>query len=321
MKFEISKIFTLDKKPKKGLLAAEWVMVAYMALTLVLMLFTYTKLHNPESMLWGRLRVAAITAALWAVYRMAPCRLTLFARVAAQMSLLSWWYPDTYEFNRMFPNLDHLFATWEQQLFGCQPALLFCKALPGPVFSELMDLGYASYFPMILVVTVFFFLCRYKEFGRASFVILASFFTYYIIYIALPVTGPQYYYNAVGLDDIARGVFPDVGDYFATHSEALESPGYKDGLFYGMVADAHAAGERPTAAFPSSHVGISTILLLLLWRTGARRLLLVLAPLYALLCLSTVYIYAHYAIDVLAGWVSAAVFFAVFSAAYKRVRK
>ena len=64
MKCEINKIFALDKKPTRGLLAAEWAMVAYMALTLLLMLFTYTKLHNPESMLWGRLRIAAITAAL-----------------------------------------------------------------------------------------------------------------------------------------------------------------------------------------------------------------------------------------------------------------
>ena len=50
--FDFLSIFKLEKKPKKGLLAAEWVMVGYMAFTLLLMLFTYTKLENPESMLW-----------------------------------------------------------------------------------------------------------------------------------------------------------------------------------------------------------------------------------------------------------------------------
>lgn len=314
-------IFKLDKKPKKGLLAAEWVMVAYMALTLVIMLFTYTKLHNPESMLWGRLRIAVITAALWGVYRMMPLRLLRFARVAVQMALLSWWYPDTYEFNRMFPNLDHVFATWEQHIFGCQPSLLFCKALPWPVFSELMDLGYVAYFPMILVVTVFFFVWRYKDFGRATFIILTSFFAYYVIYVFVPVAGPQYYYKAVGMERVEQGSFPDVGDYFATHSEALTSPGYEDGVFYGMVVDAHEAGERPTAAFPSSHVGISTILLILAWRSRSRRLFYILLPFYVLLCLSTVYIYAHYAIDVFAGWLSAFVFFGAFNLAYSRVRE
>lgn len=312
----IADIFRIEKSPKKGLLAIEWVVMGYLVLTLLLMLFTYTKLHNPESMLWGRLRVVAMTAAVWFVYRLVPCRLTLFFRVALQMALLSWWYPDTYEFNRMFPNLDHIFAQCEQNLFGCQPSLLFCRHFSGAVFSELMDLGYSSYFPMIVIVTVYFFGWRYREFGRASFVILASFFIYYIIYIALPVTGPQYYYNAVGLAEIARGNFPDLGHYFATHQDALTSPGYQNGFFYRIVADAHAAGERPTAAFPSSHVGISTILMLLVWTSKNRALLYFLLPFYVLLCFSTVYIYAHYTIDVFAGWVSAAVFFAVLYSAY-----
>ena len=317
---KIKTLFQIERNPKKGLLAAEWVMMGYLLVTLLIMFFTYTKLHNPESMLFGRIRIVAITFALWLVYRMIPCRLTRFCRVAAQLALLSWWYPDTYEFNRMFPNLDHLFATWEQQLFGCQPALLFASAFSHPVFSELMDMGYAVYYPMIAVVIVYYFFWRYEEFGRTTFVILASFFTYYIIYIALPVAGPQYYYNAVGIDEIARGVFPNVHDWFATHQEALPSPGYSDGFFYQMVADAHNAGERPTAAFPSSHVGVSTILLLLLWKSGSRRLLLWLAPFYVLLCLSTVYIYAHYAIDVFGGWISAILFFFAFYWLYPHVK-
>lgn len=317
---KIKTLFQIERNPKKGLLAAEWVMMGYLLVTLLIMFFTYTKLHNPESMLFGRIRIVAITFALWLVYRMIPCRLTRFCRVAAQLALLSWWYPDTYEFNRMFPNLDHLFATWEQQLFGCQPALLFASAFSHPVFSELMDMGYAVYYPMIAVVIVYYFFWRYEEFGRTTFVILASFFTYYIIYIALPVAGPQYYYNAVGIDEIARGVFPNVHDWFATHQEALPSPGYSDGFFYQMVADAHNAGERPTAAFPSSHVGVSTILLLLLWKSGSRRLLLWLAPFYVLLCLSTVYIYAHYAIDVFGGWISSVMFFFAFYWLYSYVK-
>lgn len=317
---KIPVIFQRESNPKKGLLTVEWVVMGYLMVTLLLIFFTYTKLHNPESMLFGRVRVVVITAALWLVYRMWPCRLTRFSRVAAQMALLSWWYPDTYEFNRLFPNLDHLFATWEQQMFGCQPALLFSRCLSHPVVSELMDMGYAAYFPMIAVVTLFYFFWRYADFGRASFVILASFFTYYIIYIALPVAGPQYYYCAVGIDDIASGVFPDIHDWFATHQEALESPGYKNGFFYQCVADAHAAGERPTAAFPSSHVGVSTILMLLAWKSGSRRLLWLLTPFYVLLCFSTVYIFAHYAIDVFGGWISAFVFFFAFYYVYPFVK-
>ena len=252
----IKKIFELERKPRKGLLAIEWVIMAYMLFTLLLMLITYTKLQNPEAMLWGRARFLVMTLALWGVYRMVPCRLTMMCRVGAQMALLSWWYPDTYEFNRMFHNLDHVFAGYEQQLFHMQPALLFSQKISNPVFSELMHLGYASYYPLIALVTLYYFLYRYQEFTRVTFIILASFFIYYVVFILLPVTGPQYYYLAAGVDQIAQGHFPNIGDYFATHDESLPIPGWKDGFFYQCVASAHAAGERPTAAFPSSHVGI-----------------------------------------------------------------
>lgn len=302
-------LFKREKKAKKGLLALEWVVMGYLILTTMLMLFTYTKVHNPGEMLWGRVQIVFMTLALWAVYRMLPCRFTRLCRILAQMALLSWWYPDTYEFNRMFPNLDHVFATWEQQMFGCQPALLFSQWLSSPVFSELMNLGYWSYYPMIAATALYFFFWRNDQFGRAAFIIMASFFIYYLIYIAIPVTGPQYYYMAVGVDDIAHGIFPNVHDWFANHQECMENPGWHDGLFYRLVSDAHNAGERPTAAFPSSHVGVSTILLLLIWTARNRRLLYWLLPFYVLLCLSTVYIRAHYAIDVLGGWVSAFILF------------
>ena len=305
----IKDIFRIEKKPIKGLLTVEWVILAYLVLTLLFIFFTYTKIQNPETLLWGRVKVVALTAAMWAVYRMLPCRFTLLCRVVAQLALLSWWYPDTYELNKILPNLDHLFAGYEQQLFGCQPALLFPETITNPVFSELMHLGYASYFPLIAVVTLFYFFWRYAEFNRAVFVILASFFLYYVIFIFLPVTGPQYYYEAVGLDKIAQGIFPNLHDYFATHDEPMTMPGYSDGFFYQCVASAHATGERPTAAFPSSHVGVTTILLFLAWRAKNRILFFGILPFYVLMCMATVYIRAHYAIDVIGGWVSAVIIY------------
>ena len=305
----IKDIFKIEKKPIKGLLTVEWVILGYWVLTLLFVLFTYTKIQNPETLIWGRAKVLAVTAAMWAVYRMIPCRFTLLCRIGVQLALLSWWYPDTYELNKILPNLDHLFAGYEQQLFGCQPALLFPEAISNPVFSELMYLGYVSYFPLIVVVALFYFFWRYTEFNRAVFVILASFFIYYVIFIFLPVTGPQYYYGAAGLDNIAQGIFPNIHDYFATHDEPLPMPGYSHGFFYDCVANAHATGERPTAAFPSSHVGITTILLFLAWRTKNRLLFFGILPFYVLMCMATVYIRAHYAIDVIGGWVSAVIFY------------
>jgi membrane-associated phospholipid phosphatase len=64
----------------------------------------------------------------------------------------------------------------------------------------------------------------------------------------------------------------------------------------GMFANMNLAG----AAFPSSHVAMSLIALILNWRYN-RRLAVGLVPPTLLLMASTVYIYAHYLVDVLAG--------------------
>lgn len=313
----MKQLFKLETKIYKGLFAAEWAMLAYWLLTTLIIVVCYTKVQNPEAMLWGRVRILFTTAALYAVYRMLPCRLTRLARIGVQLAFLSWWYPDTYELNRMLPNLDHVFATWEQQLFGCQPALLFSQltahlpTLVSNIFSELMDLGYASYYPMIATVIIYYFFFRYKEFQRAAFIVLAAFFIFYVVFIVVPVTGPTFYYQAVGIDNIAQGIFPNLGSYFNLHQECMPSPGYTDGIFYHLVENAKAAGERPTAAFPSSHVGISTILMFLAWHTREQRLFFVLLPFFVLLCISTVYIQAHYAIDALAGLLSGTIIYYV----------
>ena len=212
----------------------------------------------------------------------------------------------------MFPNLDHVFCRAEQSVFGFQPALTFASTFSWAPISELMSMGYAAYYPMIGLVAFYYFFARYKEFERASFVLLASFFIYYIVFIFVPVAGPTFYFKAVGLENIANGFFPAVGTYFNTHQECLPTPGYVDGFFYDLVEQAKAAGERPTAAFPSSHVGVSTVCMWLAYHSRNRRLFLFLAPFYFFLCLATVYIQAHYAIDAIAGLITGtALYFAL----------
>ena len=298
-------LFKIEKKPRKGLLAVEWVVLAYMLLTTVVILFTYTKAINPESMLWGRFRILVTMAALWVVYKMVPCRFTFFCRIGLHLALLSWWYPDTYEINRIF----HLFASWEQQIFGCQPALLFYDALPSIFISEPLIIGYSGYFPLIAVVSLFYFFCRYQEFERATFIILASFFLYYVVFVLLPVTGPQYYYAVVGLDNIANGIFPDIGTHFALHQDKLPIPGDPNGFFHQLLEAAHETGERPTAAFPSSHVGITVILSILAWKARNKPLFILTLVFLVLINLATIYLRAHYVIDIIAGWITAIVIY------------
>lgn len=312
MKNIISDLFKLDKKPKHGLLPVEWVVLAYIVFTSILIFIYYSKLVNPQAMVSGRFHVLAMSLALWLVYRLLPCRFTFVARIIAQMALLAFWYPETYELNRIFPNLDHYFAIWEQTLFGVQPALVFATTFSSKIVSELMSMGYAAFYPMILLTALYYLFCHTKQFQQCTFVIVASFFAYYAIYDLLPVVGPTFYYKAVGLENVTKGFFPNVGDYFNTHRACLTTPGFHDGFFYHLVEDAKAAGERPTAAFPSSHVGIATICMLLFWHVRNWKMIGILFPFYFFLCLATVYIQAHYVIDAIAGLITGILFYSVF---------
>jgi len=220
-------LFRRDDKPLKGLLALEWVVVAYMLFTLMIVFFTYTKCVNAELMILERVKMSVILFALWLVYRFTPCRFTLLARVLFQVASLGIWYPEIYEFTRMLPNLDHVFAQFEQTVFGCQPALIWGQAASSKVVSELMYLGYFSYYLIFILPMFYYFIFRYEEFQRAAFIIIGSFFFFYLIYIFLPVSGPQYYYPVVGEQAIAQGVFPEIGDYFSNHEGQLVGAGWK----------------------------------------------------------------------------------------------
>ena len=312
MAVKIGDLFIREKKVTKGLLAFEWVAFGYLAFTVLMMVLLWDKLANAEDMIKGRIQFVLVTLALWAVYRLWPCRLTIFLRILGQMAFLGWWYPDTYELNRALPNLDHVFAAWEQSLFGCQPSLLFAQKMPYGWFSELMCLGYVSYFPLMLITYLYYFFKRYNEFQMTAFVMLGSFFAYYVVFVLLPVTGPQFYYLAVGTENIAAGIFPNLGDWFLTHSERMAAPGWTDGFWYHMLDLTHDAGERPTAAFPSSHVGVTTVVMLLALRTRSKGLIFTILPFYILMCFSTVYIYAHYAIDAIAGLVTGVLLYFMF---------
>lgn len=305
---------------KRGMFTIEAVVLLYDLITTILILFMWSRLNSPLTMLMEHIGIAVLTVALAVVYDKLPSKWTNFLRIAVQLALLSYWYPETFEFNRSFDNLDHIFAAAEQSIFGCQPSILFPAALPTSLESEAFYMGYFSYYPMIFAVVLCYFFLRNKIFEKASFILIASFYIYYLIYIVLPVAGPQFYFPAIGWDQAAAGVFPSIGDYFNTHVAVIHGPGDATGFFYDLVQGAHDAGERPTAAFPSSHVGVSTIIMILFWKLS-KRITAIVTPFYVLLCLSTVYIQAHYLIDSIAGLLTAGLIYYLSSLLFKAVNR
>ena len=301
----------------KGLFAVERISLIYNAITTILIVLLYSRMDHPGMMLLERAGIVAITFGLIYLYQKYPCRLSAFVRMVVQMSFLAYWYPDTFEFNRLFPNLDCFFASAEQWLFNCQPSVEFSKLCPDIWFSEPFNMGYFAYYPLIAIVAIYYFVFKFEWFEKASFVIVTSFFLYYLIYIFVPVAGPQFYFPAIGMDNVEACNFLSIGDYFNHNAILLPGPNFEQGLFFDLVEASQEVGERPTAAFPSSHVGISTILMIMAWRVN-KKLCYGLTPFYVLLCCATVYIQAHYLIDVFAGWISAVAIYILSTWMYKR---
>ena len=301
----------------KGLFAVERISLIYNAITTILIVLLYSRMDHPGMMLLERAGIVAITFGLIYLYQKYPCRLSAFVRMVVQMSFLAYWYPDTFEFNRLFPNLDCFFASAEQWLFNCQPSVEFSKLCPDIWFSEPFNMGYFAYYPLIAIVAIYYFVFKFEWFEKASFVIVTSFFLYYLIYIFVPVAGPQFYFPAIGMENVEACNFLSIGDYFNHNAILLPGPNFEQGLFFDLVEASQEVGERPTAAFPSSHVGISTILMIMAWRVN-KKLCYGLTPFYVLLCCATVYIQAHYLIDVFAGWISAVAIYILSTWMYKR---
>ncbi|MDR0815073.1 MAG: phosphatase PAP2 family protein [Bacteroidales bacterium] len=204
--------------------------------------------------------------------------------------MLGYWYQETFYFNNfLFDNLDRYFIAADETLFGGQPSLAFSRYLPQAWFSELMYFGYFSYYFLVLGVSFWCYVHRNEITDKFIFLIVGSFYCYYLIFIVFPVVGPQYQFLPPANE------VPD---------------GY---LFSRLMHFLQATGEKPTGAFPSSHVGITLIVVIFIYR-HCRSLFRYALPLFIILVFSTVYIKAHYLIDVVGGFVTGFLFYWLFSA-------
>jgi membrane-associated phospholipid phosphatase len=215
-------------------------------------------------------------------------KFTGFVRYIFSFALITYWYPETYSLGYnvdhnlpksiIAPNLDGFFDSMDKTIFGCSPALEFSKAFPQTFVSEIMYFGYFAYYFIFLGTFIYFYYVKPAMAEKAMFYCLCSFFVFYIIFTLVPVAGPQFYYS-----------FPDnhVPD------------GY---IFSRLVRSIQDMGEKPTGAFPSSHVGLTIVAMILLYQ-NARKYFYIILPVAIVLVASTVYIKAHYLIDVVAAFI------------------
>lgn len=202
-------------------------------------------------------------------------------------AMLGFFYSETAVLNTVFfPKLDSLFIQLDQSIFGFQPSIEFSKVFNSLFFMELMCFSYISYYFIFLGTLLILKKHARASVDKAAFIILFSFLLYYIFFIFVPVAGPQF-------------AFSGKDSYLAS-----------GGIFRSLLTIIHQIGEGPTAAFPSSHVGIAVLCLMLIF-PHSKTWFYALIPLILMLCISTVYIKAHYFVDVIGGLLSAPILFVI----------
>ncbi len=200
-------------------------------------------------------------------------------------ALMTFLYKETATLNTLiFPKIDEFLSVLDQKLFGFQPSVEFSKHYSSLFFSELFYFGYFCYYLLPLVVFGISYQFSPQKIEEFGFILITSFLLYYFIFIIIPAEGPQFYFP-----------FPE---------NSIEAKG----IFGNAIKLIQKNGEAPTAAFPSSHVGISWIVIFWLYQ-NFRKSVKYFLPFVFLLMFSTVYIKAHYFVDVVAGFLTAPIVF------------
>lgn len=283
------------KRITSNLLPIDIVTIGYLLITLLFILFSSSKLNSEWSHIFLRVIIIGLIFWLLIISQSIKNQTWQFFRNFYPLLLFGLFYSETdYLNNVLFENLDPLAERVELWIFGVHPSIIFSHYFPQVWFSELMNFGYFSYYFFIFLLPFWLWIKKQDSFLYVIFAITASFYLYYCFFICFPVAGPQFYLE-VSLRSIPNS-----------------------GIFRGLVRFAEWLGEGPTAAFPSSHVGAMVIMAVLAYKY-AKKLFWIYVLFGILICFSTVYIKAHYAIDVIGGIITAPLFLWISKWLYKRI--
>lgn len=198
------------------------------------------------------------------------------------------WYP-AIAFPLLYKEVELLagaFGNWgltgplqsvETTLFGGHPSLYLSAVAPYVLLSEYLHLCYFSFVLWLPVIGGYwYFSGRRDAYEDLLLIVSLTFATSYLFYILFPVDSPFYLFEPL-------------------------KRSFQGKPFYELVHFVSSRGGARGGAFPSTHVSVSTVIWLVVFR-HSRRLAIWLAPVYAGLVVATVYGRFHYAVDVLAGW-------------------
>lgn len=265
------------KREAEGYAPFDLLSLGYLAVNLVVIALGYRNLTHAGLLLVGFSAAFLAVASLRFVPR--PRWVVLqFIRDAYPLLLLAWTYKLVGVVNRAFYHgyFDWEVMKWDRFLFGGHPNAYLAKALPFAPLSEFLHFCYYVYFGLIpLLGFTLYFSGRREQFRIMTTSLCTAIYSCFLCFVFFPVRGPFY-------------TFPPVSP-----------PGH---VFPHLVYKALASGAAVGAAFPSSHVAISTVVAIMSSRF-APKLSRVIWVITSGIVLATVYGGFHYGVDAMAGLV------------------
>jgi hypothetical protein len=191
------------------------------------------------------------------------------------------------EFDRAVGHLtrrDAIFSSFDEYLFGGPVSFLFedmatSMGLLGNLLYDLMMLAYMSYFLLPIYGGILYFRMLDREnsykVGRLFFSVLLYFGLNFILYLVIPVTGPQYWMRDIYLSPLP---LTDFGHFL-----------------WGLVNNGQTTF---IDCFPSGHTGIAFLVTMWLFRINhPHRFFLALTTLFIIM--ATLAMRYHYTLDLL----------------------
>jgi membrane-associated phospholipid phosphatase len=270
----------------------DWGYLAYLAITGLIVLAFHS---NLDSWLAHLLLRATILALFYFIVKYCTHTTNKFLHV------VRYWYPvfsftffymESGSLNQMVFQgyLDGFFSGMDRNVFGTNPNLWLYDRFNNFYVNEFMHLCYFLYYILPTIFGVMLYRDRINEYFRMVFATSITFYICYTLYIFIPAAGPL---------DLRTGRFTD------------------GGLFVHIMDWIYSNGEKPGAAFPSSHVAIALMSLMYTYHLH-RRIFWAFLPFIAGLIVSTVYGFYHYVVDAVFGAILCLVCFHVCNKVFEK---
>jgi membrane-associated phospholipid phosphatase len=186
-------------------------------------------------------------------------------------------FPEAAQLHDLFVDdwRDHYILAFEESLFAVPPTVWFTR-WSAPAFSELVQLGYLSYFLFLPLVAAMLYLRTDRTpFFTLMAATMLGYVVCYAVFLIFPTEGPARTLRHL-------------------HTQPLPS-----GPLLSIVLFIQQAGTHGNA-FPSAHVVGAVVPVIFAWRY-VPALAAWLLPLLPLMCVGAVYDRYHYASDILGG--------------------